>query len=198
VRPWAEYHPRRKLAGVARTARRGRSRRGRKVAVSRLLVSSAAICSLAVIMVGINPVARAQPTTACGPDQATAVDVALAHVPHDSTTRSPWSHQPVASNYDPCADLSAVLVTIDLATPSSPIQALLFHRGSFLGTATSESHPYTTLDSAASTKDTVVLEFISGRSCSACNDGTRNDVRYHWDGARAVMVNPLPPHSPSP
>lgn len=53
---------------------------------------------------------------------------------------------PEDSNYDPCADLSAVLVTVQDATNSSPDQALMFHRGTFVGTATPRAYPFTKFD----------------------------------------------------
>jgi hypothetical protein len=144
-------------------------------------------------MVGGPPVASADPVAGCGPDQATALGVAMDHERHDPLTQAPWSDVPVASNYDACADLSAVLVTIDNPRPNSPRQGFLFHRGTYIGTSTPASRPFTTLDSAASTKDTVVLVYTSGRTCATCNDGKVLPVRYVWNGVTAVMVDPNPP-----
>lgn len=42
--------------------------------------------------------------------------------------------------YNPYAALSTALITVQQATRSSPEQALLFHDGSYVGTATSK--PY--------------------------------------------------------
>lgn len=42
------------------------------------------------------------------------------------------------SLYDPCADLSAIAVTVEYATGSSPWMIMLFHRGEYLGTATQQ------------------------------------------------------------
>jgi len=45
----------------------------------------------------------------------------------------------------------------------------MFHPGSYLGTGTSKAYAFTTLDSAASTNDTVVLRYQDGRNvCTAC------------------------------
>ncbi len=140
------------------------------------------------------PVAGAQPGVDCGLDQGSAVATAIAHTPHDPITQVPWNPNPVGgSNYDACADLSAVVVTIDNPRPTSPRQAFLFHRGNFVGTATTHSRPYTTLDMAASTKDMAVLVFTSGRTCPTCNDGTSIPVRYKWNGVTVVMMDPIPP-----
>lgn len=42
------------------------------------------------------------------------------------------------SLYDPCADLSAIAVTVEYATGSSPWMIQLFHHGEYLGTATQQ------------------------------------------------------------
>jgi LppP/LprE lipoprotein len=100
--------------------------------------------------------------------------------------------QPEA-NYDPCADLSTIRVVIRGGTGSSPLQALIFHRGSYLGTATAKAYGFTSLDTGASSNDTVVLAYRSGQSCTACDDGTVTTVRYRWDGTRVQMLDPPPP-----
>jgi len=160
--------------------------------VSRVLAGSAAVCALAGLLGG-TPAANADPAPACGPDQATALSAATARDRHDPRTQGPWSPVPVQTNFDPCADLSAAVVTIEMAKPTSPRQVFLFHRGTYIGNATSNSSPFTTLDSAASTPNLVVLDFVSGRTCGTCNDGRTYPVRYVWNGATAVMLDPIPP-----
>ena len=140
-----------------------------------------------------TPVAGADPVPGCGPDQATALDIAIKHEKHDALTQAPWSDLPVASNFDACADLSAILVTIDNPKPNSPRQGFLFNRGNYIGTTTTTSRPFTTLDTASSTKNTVVFVFTSGRTCATCNDGRTFPVHYYWNGVTAVMADPIPP-----
>ena len=57
-----------------------------------------------------------------------------------------WASAPLESNYDPCADSSTVSVMIEGGTGSSPIQAPMFHRGTFLGTGTWTAYGFTSLD----------------------------------------------------
>src|SRR5262245_39033933 len=59
---------------------------------------------------------------ACGPDEATALKTALAKLPPDQQTGMAWNSTPLESNYDPCADLSTILVMIEKGTGSSPVQ----------------------------------------------------------------------------
>lgn len=47
-----------------------------------------------------------------------------------------------ADNYDDCAGLSAIVITIESATASSPCHIMLFHNGEFVGTATSEAYGF--------------------------------------------------------
>ena len=69
-------------------------------------------------------------TEACGPDEATALHTALSQLAPEPVTGRDWGSAPVEANYDPCADLSTILVVIRGGTGSSPVQALMFHRGS--------------------------------------------------------------------
>jgi LppP/LprE lipoprotein len=160
--------------------------------VRRILISSAAVGALAVT-IGGGGVAGADPIPDCGPDQPTALAIAVAHEKHDPLTQAPWSLIPVQSNFDSCADLSAMLVTIDNPKPNSPRQGFLFHRGTYVGTTLATSRPFTTLDTAASTPDTAVFVFTSGRTCATCNDGITRVVHYHWNGVVPVMVETSPP-----
>jgi hypothetical protein len=111
----------------------------------------------------------------------------------EPVTGRPWGPNSQGGNYDPCADLSTILIMVDGGTASSPMQALMFHRGAWLGTGTLRAYSFTSVDAAASTKDTVVLAYRSGQSCSACGDGILTRVRYHWDGNQVQMLDPPPP-----
>lgn len=136
------------------------------------------------------------PEKPCGAvDEASAVRQALSSLDPDPSTGAAWDPAPVDSNFDACADLSTVLVMVAGGTGSSPMQALMFHRGEYLGTGTSKAYSFTSLDAAASTDDTVVLTYRSGQSCTACDDGVVAAVRYHWDGNQVQMLDPAPPDS---
>ncbi|RDI51082.1 LppP/LprE family lipoprotein [Nocardia mexicana] len=132
----------------------------------------------------------------CGIDLSSpVVRAAVAQLPAEPATQAPWNTNPATfeGNFDPCVTLSAAIVTIEGATGSSPQHALLFHRGEYIGTATAEAYGFTTLAAAASTDDTVVLDYKTPGSCNACDDGTHTQVGFHWDGRRVVM-NGTPPN----
>jgi hypothetical protein len=129
----------------------------------------------------------------CGPDANDALTDALTTLPPEPNTGREWDPVPIGSNFDACADLSAIMVGVEGGTASSPVQALMFHRGEYLGTGTSEAYGFTELDLAASTDDTVVLTYETGQSCNACDDGVVTSVRFQWDG-RSVQMLDNPPN----
>jgi hypothetical protein len=101
------------------------------------------------------------------------VSAALAKVPSDKKTGKPWNSTPEESEYDPCADLSAVVVTVVDSTRSSPDLALMFHRGVFVGTATPQAYPFTDVEALTT-------------------------VGFQWQGDRVQMLDPPPESFDSP
>lgn len=138
------------------------------------------------------------PSGPCGPSAEAALAAALSRVPPDRKTGKPWARSAESTNYDPCAELSAMVVTVEGATTSSPDLALMFHRGAFVGTATSNAYPYTELEVPASTHDTVVLTYRAGQTCSTCTDGTLTTVGFQWKDGKVETPDPLPESVDSP
>ncbi len=133
------------------------------------------------------------PAPSCGVRKsAPEISAAAARLPRVPGIDAGWNPTPLESNYDPCATLSTALVTIQGATGSSPIQALMFHEGKYLGTGTTKAYGFTSLNTAKTTSDTVVLDYQTGKSCTGCSDGITTAVRYHWDGHRVVMLDQPP------
>lgn len=137
--------------------------------------------------------APAAPPPTCGPDQATALQSALAKLPPEPKTGRGWQTTPIGGDYNPCADLSTILVMIQGGTASSPVQALMFHRGKYLGTGTSKAYGFTSLSAGRSTGDTVVLDYAMPGECDACAPASVTSVRYHWQGDHVQMLDPPPP-----
>ncbi|WP_067669238.1 LppP/LprE family lipoprotein [Nocardia miyunensis] len=136
------------------------------------------------------------PLIRCGVDLSSpTIGDAIAKLPVEPVTHAPWDTNPASfeGNFNPCATLSTAIVTIQGATGSSPNQALMFHSGRYLGTATSKAYGFTSLAAAATTDDTVALNYKTSGSCNACSDGTLTQVKFHWDGTHVVMIG-RPPH----
>jgi hypothetical protein len=136
------------------------------------------------------------PLVKCGVDLSSqTIRNAIATLPVEPVTHRAWDTNPASfeGNFDPCATLSTAIITIQGATGSSPNQALMFHSGHYLGTATSKAYGFTSLARAATTNDTVALNYKTPGSCNACSDGTVTQVKFHWDGTHVVMIG-NPPH----
>lgn len=135
------------------------------------------------------------PSTPCGPDEASALSAALGQVAPDRKTGKQWDRTVQSGNYDPCANLSAMVLTVQDGTDSSPDLALMFHRGVYVGTATPTAYPFTELEGPASTGDIVVLTYRTRQSCSTCTDGTLTVVGFQWKDGKVHMLD-APPESP--
>lgn len=97
--------------------------------------------------------------------------------------------------YDPCAALSWVVLRPANSTGSSPSAILLFHDGTYLGTATKVQYSFTpdvtrTSDAAVS----VTYRYPRDGESNAEASG-RADATYRWDDAagRVVMTGDVPP-----
>ncbi|WP_157110371.1 LppP/LprE family lipoprotein [Nocardia anaemiae] len=135
------------------------------------------------------------PAAKCGVDlTAPVIGAAIATLPVDPITKVPWSTDPAGfeGTYDPCVTLSAVIITVEGATGSSPNQVLLFHKGEFVGTGTRESLGFTALDPGRTTDDTVGVIYKTPGSCNACPDGTPTPVQFHWDGKQVQTIGTPP------
>ncbi|OBK13370.1 LppP/LprE family lipoprotein [Mycobacterium asiaticum] len=157
------------------------------------------LAALVAVLCALSPLtapAHAEPTTTCGVNLAAPeIQAAIKQIPaipqNGQWDLNTHSFDP-SSNYNPCTTLSTVIITVVGATGSSPDLALLFHKGSFVGVATSKAYPFTSLNKAKTTDDTVALDYKDGREvCTAC-PGPTTTVRYQWQGSQPAMLDPAP------
>ncbi|TSD48002.1 LppP/LprE family lipoprotein [Rhodococcus sp. KBS0724] len=95
------------------------------------------------------------------------------------------------TNFDPCADLSYALAETKGGTGSSPEHVMFFHRGEYLGTATSCAFGFTTVVDSTSESATVQYRWPRGRDSNANPSGLAT-ATFVWDGNEVVMQNDLP------
>jgi len=153
-------------------------------------------CVVLVLAVSlpVSPADATPPPPVCGVDLAAPqIGNAVARLrPAFADQDTYWNPTPFAGNFDPCLPLSTALVTVERATGSSPVHAVFFHYGHYLGTATWTPYPFTTLDESQTTADTVVLDYKIGDDvCTAC-PGPIHTVRYLWTGTHVEMLDPPP------
>jgi hypothetical protein len=99
------------------------------------------------------------------------------------------------SGFDPCAELSWAVVSLEMATVSSPTAVLLFHDGSYLGTTTSEEYGFTPrVERTAPGAISVTYPFVQGNESNAEASG-RATASYTWnDSTQSVdMAGETPP-----
>jgi len=163
-------------------------------AITRALGS---VVTLAALTGWTSPPAFGEPPpgTRCGVDLGAPVIIEAVRSLRPAFTDMdvPWDPVPYGGNYDPCVTLSTALVTVERATGSSPDHALFFHYGDYLGTATWQPYPFTSLNAPLTTDDTIVLNYKDGRYvCTAC-PGPITIVRYQWQRDHVQMLDPPPP-----
>ena len=164
-------------------------------AIIRGFVGLAALAAAMIAWSAAPASSQPPPDTRCGVDlSASVIAQAVASLrPAFPNMDVAWNPAPYGGNFNPCATLSTALVTVVGATGSSPDHALLFHYGEYLGTATWEPYPFTSLNIPLTTDDTIVLEYKDGRYvCTAC-PGPVTIVRYQWQRDHVQMLDPPPP-----
>ena len=59
---------------------------------------------------------------------------AVSELPRDPRSSQPWNPEPLAGNYNECAQLSAVIVKANTNADNPNTRAVLFHLGKFIPT----------------------------------------------------------------
>ena len=113
---------------------------------------------------------------------APAIAKAVSELPPDPRSKQPWSPEPLAGNYNACADISAVIVKANTNAEHPSTRAVLFHRGEFLPQAVPDTYGFSGIDVAQSTGDTVALRNASGIP------GLAGIVKFHWNGDGVDIV----------
>lgn len=117
-----------------------------------------------------------------------AYEKAIAQVePYPGLDRS-W--RPFDSNFDPCASLSWITVTLEGATASSPYHILLFHNGEYLGTATAKAYGFSPRISRVDDSEiAVTYRWPKEGEGNAEASGT-TQAGFRWDeGAQKVVIS---------
>ena len=129
----------------------------------------------------------APPPTPAAPDPcavnlaAPAIAAAISQLPRDPRSQQGWSPEPVAGNYNECAQLSAVIVKANTNAGNANTRAVLFHLGKFIPTGVPDTFGFNGIDTTQSTGDTVALSFDGGM-------GLNSVVKFRWNGAGVELI----------
>jgi hypothetical protein len=129
------------------------------------------------------PTSSAPPADPCAVNLAApAITKAVAELPRDPRSQQPWNAEPLAGNYNECAELSAVIVKANTNTEHPGTRAVLFHLGSYIPQAVPDTYGFNGIDLPRCTADTVALEHASGIR------GLSGVVKFHWNGKGVEIV----------
>lgn len=109
-----------------------------------------------------------------------------------------WSMNSSTDTYDPCAEMSWIVLGIDRATASSPYQVMLFHKGVYVGRATDQAFGFAPVSVERVDDDDIIVTFRYGlEGESNAESSGRVSARYSWDPTlqRLDRYGDVPPGS---
>lgn len=113
---------------------------------------------------------------------APAVAQAVSELPRDPRSGQGWNPEPLAGNYNECAQLSAVIVKANTNAGNPNTRAVMFHLGKYIPTGVPDTYGFNGIDSAQSTGDTVALAYAGGMP------GLQSVVRFRWNGNGVELI----------
>jgi LppP/LprE lipoprotein len=122
------------------------------------------------------------PTTAAAADPcainlaAPEIIKAVSELPRDPRSNQAWNPEPLAGNYNECAQLSAVIVKANTNSDNPNTRAVLFHLGKFIPTGVPDTYGFNGIDDSATTGDTIALKYTGGV------EGLDSAVKFRWNG----------------
>ena len=136
------------------------------------------------------PAAGAAPTSSssAAPDPcavnlgAPAIARAVSELPRDPRSQQPWNPEPLAGNYNECAQLSAVIVKANTNAAGPNTRAVMFHLGKLIPQQEApETYGFNGIDTSQCTGDTVALVYSGGI-------GLPSVVKFRWNGNGVELI----------
>jgi hypothetical protein len=113
---------------------------------------------------------------------APAIARAVSELPRDPRSRQPWNPEPVAGNYNECAQLSAVIVKANTNAGNPNTRAVMFHLGKYIPQGVPDTFGFNGMDTSQCTGDTVALTYAGGL------DGLAAVAKFHWNGNGVELI----------
>jgi LppP/LprE lipoprotein len=138
------------------------------------------------------PPAIVAPTTTAAADPcavnlaAPEIIKAVSELPRDPRSNQAWNPEPLAGNYNECAQLSAVIVKANTNSDNPNTRAVLFHLGRFIPTGVPDTYGFNGIDESATTGDTIALKYSSGV------EGLDSAVKLRWNGNGVELIGNTP------
>jgi hypothetical protein len=127
--------------------------------------------------------AVAPPADPCAVNLASpTIAKVVSELPRDPRSQQSWSAEPLAGNFNQCAQLSAVIIKANTNAVNPTTRAVLFHLGQFIPQGVPDTYGFNGINPAETTGDTVALTYPS-----AIN-GLATSVRFHWNGVGVELI----------
>jgi hypothetical protein len=111
---------------------------------------------------------------------------AVSELPRDPRSNQAWNPEPLAGNYNECAQLSAVIVKANTNSDNPNTRAVLFHLGKFIPTGVPDTYGFNGIDESATTGDTIALRYSGGI------EGLDSVVNFRWNGNGVELIGNTP------
>jgi hypothetical protein len=123
------------------------------------------------------------PVDPCAVDLAApAIARAVSELPRDPRSQQPWNPEPLAGNYNECAQLSAVIVKANTNAANPNTRAVMFHLGKYIPQGVPDTYGFNGIDTSQCTGDTVALTYSGGIK------GIASVVKFRWNGAGVELI----------
>jgi len=111
---------------------------------------------------------------------------AVSELPRDPRSNQAWNPEPLAGNYNECAQLSAVIVRANTNSENPNTRAVLFHLGKFIPTGVPDTYGFNGIDESTTTGDTIALRYSGGI------EGLDSVVKFRWNGNGVELIGNTP------
>lgn len=110
-------------------------------------------------------------------------------------TENNWSMNSPTDTFDPCAEMSWIVLRIDRGTGSSPHQVMLFNKGMYIGRATDQSFGFAPVEVKRESGDIFITFRYTKEGESNAESSGRAIARYSWveEHGRLERFGELPP-----
>jgi hypothetical protein len=132
------------------------------------------------------------PTTTAAADPcavnlaAPEIAKAVSALPRDPRSNQGWNPEPLAGNYNECAQLSAVIVKANTNSENPNTRAVMFHLGKFIPTGVPDTYGFNGIERSTTTGDTVALVYSGGI------EGLDSVVKFRWNGNGVELIGNTP------
>ena len=136
--------------------------------------------------------AAAAPPSNAAPADPCAVNLAaptiakvVSELPRDPRSTQPWNPEPLAGNYNECAQLSAVIIKANTNADNATTRAVMFHLGKYIPQGVPDTYGFNGIDASQCAGDTIALTYPSGI-------GLGTTVKFRWNGNGVEIIGNPP------